>query len=630
MTSSDRAAFETIGRSVDEYCERVLSRPRTRRHIVAGSHVMLAAENHVTLRDSPGCRYEWRPEIAGHAIAWMSQNLRLIVGAQQGEPLDLRPWQRFVVGSLFGWVERNNPSSRRFTSAYIEAGKGSGKSPLTAGMMLYLAEHVWPRDALARVMARTADQAASIGFGYVKKILAASPHLDARWKLYKTPESGRHVGAALHLTRGTDMAVAASLPSGKGRSGGFLHFVWCDEYHEVDDPRLFGNLTLGIKAKENGLLLVTTNAGLVGTPCWELRERFRKALGKQQTAAPGNPGLRQFAFIAGVDQDDEPRKIANKRCWHKALPNLRYGEPGEQYIRFQLANAPNAPDMDRKVFGIWHSSESEWLTWSEWEDLLTLEPLPPEEELAEANTLIAVDMSQHDNFTSFAVLHDFGDHGWLRTIEVLPDASVDPQSRRDGVPYRDWREAGHLEIADGKLVSSAWVAARLEDLLDRFRVTGIAYDRYRMGEVIGILTKKGRVFSGDLAEHGGVTLLLPHAQRKLKGRWIKDSTVTDDVDRQFLNMDLSMNEAESIARGAASGCYRLRIADKPTFRLCISNSLLRTEPGEGFRWLTKRNDIDKNDSVIAFVMVIGLRALLLGPAAAQGGDGEHRSVYDLL
>ena len=229
-----------------------------------------------------------------------------------------------------------------------------------------------------------------------------------------------------------------------------------------------------------------------------------------------------------------------------------------------------------------------------------------------------------------AVLHDFGDHGWLRTIEVLPDASVDPQSRRDGIPYRDWEKAGFLEIAEGKMVDSAWVATRLEDLFDRYRVTAVAYDRFRMAEVIGVLTKRGRVFSGDIAEHGGVTLMLPHAQRKLKGRYVKDSTVTDDVDRQFLNMDLSMNECESIARGAASGRYRLRILDKPTFRVCISNSLLRTEPGEGFRWITKRNDIDKNDSVIAFVMVMGLRALLYGPAAAQGGDDEGPSPYDLI
>ena len=43
--------------------------------------------------------------------------------------------QCFIVGSVFGWKRENG--TRRFRTVYVESGKGSGKSPLAAGVGLY-------------------------------------------------------------------------------------------------------------------------------------------------------------------------------------------------------------------------------------------------------------------------------------------------------------------------------------------------------------------------------------------------------------------------------------------------------------------------------------------------------------
>jgi len=42
--------------------------------------------------------------------------------------------QAFVIGSIMGWVDANGV--RGFREAYIETGKGSGKTPLAAGLWL--------------------------------------------------------------------------------------------------------------------------------------------------------------------------------------------------------------------------------------------------------------------------------------------------------------------------------------------------------------------------------------------------------------------------------------------------------------------------------------------------------------
>jgi phage terminase large subunit-like protein len=54
-------------------------------------------------------------------------------------PFELMPEQAFIVGSIFGWQRRDGDRwVRRFTSAYCEGGKGSGKTPLAAGIGLYM------------------------------------------------------------------------------------------------------------------------------------------------------------------------------------------------------------------------------------------------------------------------------------------------------------------------------------------------------------------------------------------------------------------------------------------------------------------------------------------------------------
>ncbi len=72
---------------------------------------------------------------ADHAMNFFPTVLRLNAGDFDGKPFVLHPSQEFIVGSLFGWQNRDN--LRRFRVAYIEQGKGGGKTPLLAGIGLY-------------------------------------------------------------------------------------------------------------------------------------------------------------------------------------------------------------------------------------------------------------------------------------------------------------------------------------------------------------------------------------------------------------------------------------------------------------------------------------------------------------
>ncbi|WP_254074288.1 terminase large subunit domain-containing protein [Pseudomonas aeruginosa] len=100
--------------------------------IVAGPDVRGACQRHLNdLALGPARGLVWCQDKADRAIGFFEDVLRLNGGDYEGSPFLLAPWQAFVVGSLFGWYAEEG--FRRFRLAYIETGKGSGKSPLIGG-----------------------------------------------------------------------------------------------------------------------------------------------------------------------------------------------------------------------------------------------------------------------------------------------------------------------------------------------------------------------------------------------------------------------------------------------------------------------------------------------------------------
>lgn len=87
--------------------------------------------------------------------------------------------QEFILGSIFGWKRADG--TRRFRRAYIEAGKGCGKSPLVGGIGLY--GLVYDNEPGAQIYAAAATkEQASILFRDAVKMMRQSPDLSKKIK----------------------------------------------------------------------------------------------------------------------------------------------------------------------------------------------------------------------------------------------------------------------------------------------------------------------------------------------------------------------------------------------------------------------------------------------------------------
>src|SRR6056297_1486632 len=101
--------------------------------VVAGPHVRDACARHLSDLETGADRGLWfDAEAADRFFRFCRNVLRLSDGQFDGLPFELHPSQQFICGSLFGWKRASG--KRRFRRAYIEQGKGNGKSPMVGAI----------------------------------------------------------------------------------------------------------------------------------------------------------------------------------------------------------------------------------------------------------------------------------------------------------------------------------------------------------------------------------------------------------------------------------------------------------------------------------------------------------------
>jgi phage terminase large subunit-like protein len=299
--------------------------------IMAGRLVRLACQRHLAdLRDAHAKGLVWKPEEAQTAIDFFAEILCLPeetaaedvateTAPTDGTPFVLQPWQQFIVGSVFGWYTAKG--FRRFRDAYWETSKGSGKTPMGAGCMLYMLIADGERGAQCYFAAVTMAQAKEAGMTDAEKMVRASPHLreaiDQKVNNLAVLETGSFLRAISSEKRGLD--------------GKRVHGAFIDEEHEHRTPVVVSKVRRGTKGRRNALVIRATNSGYDRTSiCWQDREYSRKVL-EGVTADES-----WFAYVCGMDpcaaHEDKGFPVDGcSECddwrvegphWLKANPNL--------------------------------------------------------------------------------------------------------------------------------------------------------------------------------------------------------------------------------------------------------------------------------------------------------------------
>lgn len=457
---------------------------------LAGPDIRNSCQRH--LNDLKSCHargLHWDVEAAQRSIDYFAKVLKLNGGDFEGEPFVLLPWQCFIVGSIYGWKKASG--FRRFRMVYVESGKGSGKSPLSAGIGLYcLTADKEPRAEV--YAAATKKDQAMVLFRDAVAMVDQSPALSAR--IQKSGGAGKEWNLAF-LQAGS---FFRPISSDDGQSGPRPHCALIDEVHEHKSNQVVEMMRAGTKGRRQALIFMITNSGHDKTSvCYDYHEYGRKV------SAGSIEDDSFFAFICSLDEGDDPFK--DESCWKKANPSLGHTFE-ESYLREQVTQARGMPSKESIVrrlnFCQWVDAANPWMSSDVW---MGCEESFDPDELEGEECYGGLDLSGSRDLTALALF--FPKQRKLLVEFWTPKDTLLERAKTDRVPYDAWERDGHIHTTPGKAVKYGFVAQRIADLTQKFDIKAIAFDQYRI-----------KYLEPELEEASVSVPLIPHGQGYYKAK----------------------------------------------------------------------------------------------------------------
>lgn len=581
--------------------------------VIAGPHVRNACKRHLLdlkLGADRGLRFD--ESAAQYAFDFFESMLRLSEGQFEDQPFMLDPSQAFIVGSLFGW--KRSDGTRRFRRAYVEEGKGNGKSPLAGGIGLLgmVADH----EAGAQIYAAAAKrEQAGILFADAVSMVRRSPALLKR--LTFSGGEGREYNIAHHASGSFFRPV--SRDTSRTGSGPRPYFVLADELHELPDRKIIETLERGFKFRRQPLLFMITNSGSDrNSVAWEEHEHaIRVASGNREAVNDptfiGEPlDDTTFSYVCALDEGDDP--LEDPTCWVKANPLLGVIIT-EQYLSDVVAQAKAIPGQLNGIlrlhFCVWTDAEKAWMARS------TIEPVLADFEINEhkdAVVYLGLDLSQNRDITAMGAVVETGtnEHGkplydaWIEAW--TPRDTMQQRELLDRIPYTVWERAGHIHAPQGESISYRHVAQTLAEYDRGFKIAVVAYDRFAF-----------RRFEEDVEALNLVLPFIEHPQGGLKkGKptdEMKDAAKREGREAEGLWMPGSLRLLED-----AITEKRIRLKNNPVLVSAIMSAVPESDKW-GNHWLSKARSLNKIDAIVALCMAMG---------AASGATQVRAAEYQML
>lgn len=577
--------------------------------IVAGPHVRNACRRHLLDLETAherGLRFDL--DAAQYAFDFYENVLRLSEGQFDGQKFHLQPSQAFIVGSIFGWLQEDG--TRRFRRAYIEQGKGNGKSPLAGGLGLLGMTADGEAGAQIYSAAAKKDQACIL-FADAVKMVKQSPALAKRVSF--SGGEGREFNMAHHASGSFFRPV--SRDTSRTGSGPRPYFVLVDEVHELPDRKIIEMLERGFKFRRAPLLFMITNSGSDrNSVCWEEHEHAIK-VAAGHTEAVNDPTFvggviddRTFSYVCALDDGDDP--LIDPSCWIKANPLLGVTIT-ESYLADLVDQAKLLPSalngILRLHFCVWTDAETAWMTRE------MLEPALHDFDPAEhhgAKVYLGLDLSQSRDITAMGAVVKTGTvdvsievDGETRIVSKptydawieawTPGDTVGAREMRDKLPYSVWVRQGHLHAPQGQTISYRHVAQTMAEYDRDYSIQLVGYDRYAF-----------KKFEEDVAALGLTITFAEHPQGGLKkGKPLESAVKAAERDGvpppegMWMPGSVRMLE-EALLEG------RIRLRRSPVLVSAIMSAVAE-EDKWGNHWLSKVRSVNKIDAAVALAMALG-------------------------
>lgn len=401
--------------------------------------------------------------------------------------MTLLPWQCFVEGNLYGWVDKKT-GLRRYREALIVVGTGNGKSTMLAGNATYGACKDGERGADIYLLANSKEQA-GIVFNECRDQIRASRYLAPRFRPLR---DGVYYDAM-------NASIKARASDSKKLDGLNPHMAIFDEIHEYRDFKLTNIIKRKVVKRSQPLIIyITTMGNVIDGPLAYFYGLFADALeGKLATDVAD----RMFGYIAELDEGDDPDDSSK---WIKPNPSLgvllQMDELKEQWQRAKMIPSERA-DFICKQLNV--SVNTDDMQFVQPEVSKRNDAMIDLDSLLGRRCYGGFDLSTREDFTAAALEFPLDDgrvfvleHTWVPRRKVELD--------QEKIDYYGLAMGGYLTIVEGEYV-------RQEDVYDwfcsqakRYEIVVIGYDPANATRLRQMLESRG--FICQAVRQGPITL----------------------------------------------------------------------------------------------------------------------------
>lgn len=429
--------------------------------------------------------YYFDEKEADKAIDWI-QEFKHTKGPLAGTRIDAHIFVKFVLGNVYGWIDKNT-GYRRFKRMYEQVGRKNAKSQTLAGMTTYELAPYGVLGSEVYCLAPVSKQAKAV---FKESINMINGHRIIKRKFH-IRESTNEI---FHKKSNSTMMLFTKDDLKNGDSYN-PQLAVIDEYHLFDTSEAVDVMESGMGARYNPLIAIITTAGRkIFCPCKEEYDYCSKIINPY---VPINDD-RYFVIIAEIDDKDDPFDFINL-C--KANPVVSTYKTGIENLYEKLVTAKERTDKRieylTKQCNRWvnQKANNPYMDMEKWAKCeIELSDDEIKELVKGKKCVISLDRSDKIDLTSLGYEIDLGNNEVLIMNHCfIPEDTKEDKKKTDKVPYDLWIREGYITAIPGAKIRNDYITERIKDDLKKyeFELDSIAYDPWHCEDIAQDLEDEG-------------------------------------------------------------------------------------------------------------------------------------------
>ena len=472
-----------------------------------------------------------------------------VKGPKAGECIHLEDWQCFIITTIFGWIDDNG--YRRFSQAYIEVGRGNGKSTFCSGIGLYMLCADGELGADIYSFATTRDQA-RIVFDDALAMARGNKDLQRYYGLTPLNNSMVIIGTnSKFLPKSADAGTLDGLNT---------HLGIIDELHAHKTRKVYDVVNSSTSKRSQSLIFTITTAGyILDGICMERR----RTVGHVLDGSVIDEAL--FGIIYTIDEDDDWQSEIALR---KANPNWNISVNPKQIMSELISaklNTSAQKEYLTKHLDVWVNSDHQWLKMEHYRQCI--DSSLQESDFYGEYAIYGLDLASKLDISALIRLHwreiDGVIHYYVFPYFYLP---ADAVHSSDNSQYEGWAKDEYIQTTDGPITDLNALQEWIAEDVKQYSVLSVAYDPMQA-------TQMSQNLLGD-----GVPMV--------------------ELAQNLKNMSEPMKQVQALIYTG-----RLHIADNPVMHWMASNVVCHTDAKENI-YPRKEKVQNKIDGMVALIMAI--------------------------